>query len=101
MSPAVTLLWPRPDLEIRVLELIVSSPPDHLLCLCRHLGASDWITRMGGLVIADLMLSLRKSGQSTPWPRILGLVAYDTPYFGLNPVIFKVSLLPGRMTTDG
>ncbi|BGP18978.1 hypothetical protein JCM10213_002602 [Rhodosporidiobolus nylandii] len=40
---------------------------------------------MGGLVIADTLLSTLSSA-SLP---ILGLIAYDTPYIGLNPAVFK------------
>ncbi|GAA5973312.1 hypothetical protein JCM11641_003067 [Rhodosporidiobolus odoratus] len=40
---------------------------------------------MGGLVIADCLLSTLSSA-SLP---ILGLVAFDSPYVGLNPAVFK------------
>ncbi|KAI5477798.1 hypothetical protein MNV49_005882 [Pseudohyphozyma bogoriensis] len=42
---------------------------------------------MGGLVIADTLLSILRS--APPKPTMLGIIAYDTPYFGLNPIIFK------------
>ena len=25
------------------------------------------------------------------WPRIIGIIAYDTPYYGLHPHVFKNS----------
>lgn len=40
---------------------------------------------MGGLVIADV-------ATKTQAP-ILGLLSYDTPYYGLNPTVFKVCYL--------
>jgi hypothetical protein len=51
---------------------------------------------MGGLVIADATLKLireRETGtelKESPiiWPGIIGLVGYDTPYYGLNPTFF-------------
>ncbi|KAK4702205.1 hypothetical protein P7C70_g4021, partial [Phenoliferia sp. Uapishka_3] len=43
---------------------------------------------MGGLVIADTLRSLLSTSTPTS-PTILGLIAYDTPYWGLNPSVFK------------
>jgi len=50
---------------------------------------------MGGLVIADAALKLireRDAGtalqETITWPGIIGLVGYDTPYYGLNPTLF-------------
>lgn len=47
---------------------------------------------MGGLVIADAALNIlrsRPSGSDTPlWPHIIGVIGYDTPYYGLNPGVF-------------
>lgn len=52
------------------------------LVLCAH--------SMGGMVIADAVAQLQRS--PTPWPTILGVIAYDTPFRGLNPAVFKVRL---------
>lgn len=43
---------------------------------------------MGGLVIADAVIALMNVER--PWPVILGIIAYDTPYYGLSPSVFKV-----------
>jgi len=46
---------------------------------------------MGGLVAVDSLLSIAKTTQpSAPlWPKIIACIAFDTPYYGLNPFIFK------------
>jgi hypothetical protein len=51
---------------------------------------------MGGLLIADTTLEFIKSRPpSTPssrsplWPNIIACIAFDTPYLGLHPYIFK------------
>ncbi|OAV96107.1 hypothetical protein PTTG_02130 [Puccinia triticina 1-1 BBBD Race 1] len=50
---------------------------------------------MGGLVIADATLKLIRERDSQTdlqesiiWPGIIGLIGYDTPYYGLNPTFF-------------
>ncbi|KLO07920.1 hypothetical protein SCHPADRAFT_894280 [Schizopora paradoxa] len=56
------------------------------LILCGH--------SMGGLVAADTLIALYKSrpdDDAPLWPRIIGCIAYDTPYFGLHPFVFKNS----------
>lgn len=48
---------------------------------------------MGGLVIADTLLSLLNSPTPASTPvSVLGLIAFDTPYWGLNPGVFKNTL---------
>jgi hypothetical protein len=61
---------------------------------------------MGGLLIADAALGIAHSSapqvpaheptqnsQSHPmWPRIIALIAFDTPYLGLHPFVFKNGL---------
>ncbi|KAM0749837.1 hypothetical protein T439DRAFT_290110 [Meredithblackwellia eburnea MCA 4105] len=50
---------------------------------------------MGGLVIADTMLSILRTAPSTSTqlaPNIIGLCAFDTPYWGLNPSVFKSTI---------
>ena len=47
---------------------------------------------MGGLVAADTVLNLRKGyleANLPLWPSIIGCIAYDTPYLGLNPGTFS------------
>jgi len=56
------------------------------IILCGH--------SMGGLVAADTLIALFKSRPDTDaplWPRIIGCIAFDTPYFGLHPFVFKNS----------
>ncbi|KAF8339070.1 uncharacterized protein EI90DRAFT_3279486 [Cantharellus anzutake] len=57
---------------------------------------------MGGLLIADALIAIAKSSapitspsadnSSQPaalWPRIIACIAFDTPYYGINPGVFK------------
>ena len=52
---------------------------------------SDSSYSMGGLVAADTILSLTRTESSNAaiWPKIIGLLAFDTPYLGLNPGTFS------------
>jgi len=46
---------------------------------------------MGGIVAVDSLLSMidEQSPSGRPvWPEILGIIAYDTPYLGLNPPVY-------------
>ena len=46
---------------------------------------------MGGIVGVDSLLSMIDENQpsTTPlWPEIVGIIAYDTPYLGLNPPVY-------------
>ncbi|KAK0550319.1 hypothetical protein OC846_003704 [Tilletia horrida] len=53
---------------------------------------------MGGLVGVDAALAIARSTATAPdspeplWPRICGVLAYDTPYFGVHPNTFKHSI---------
>lgn len=56
---------------------------------------------MGGLLIADAALGIKRSSDSEQddesiprpmWPRIIALIAFDTPYLGLHPYVFKNGL---------
>ena len=47
---------------------------------------------MGGLLIADATLAIADSRleKTAPlWPRIIACIAFDTPYYGLHPFVFK------------
>ncbi|THV08377.1 hypothetical protein K435DRAFT_740428 [Dendrothele bispora CBS 962.96] len=56
------------------------------IVLCGH--------SMGGLLAADSLLEFVKSrpDKSAPiWPNIIACIAFDTPYLGLHPFVFKNS----------
>lgn len=47
---------------------------------------------MGGLVAVDAALEIAKSGgvmHGNVWPRVCGVIAFDTPYYGVHPYVFK------------
>lgn len=49
---------------------------------------------MGGLLIADSVLAIadsRVEKGSPLWPRVIACIAFDTPYYGLHPFVFKNS----------
>jgi len=49
---------------------------------------------MGGLLIADAAIAIadsRREKTAPLWPRIIACVAFDTPYYGLHPSVFKNS----------
>ncbi|KAG8937076.1 hypothetical protein FRC02_006276 [Tulasnella sp. 418] len=54
------------------------------IVLCSH--------SMGGLLAADACLAIANSRPDSGaplWPRIIACIAFDTPYFGLHPWVFK------------
>ncbi|KDQ64254.1 hypothetical protein JAAARDRAFT_118213 [Jaapia argillacea MUCL 33604] len=56
------------------------------IVLCGH--------SMGGLVAADTLVEIvnsRPDKKAPVWPNIIACLAYDTPYFGLHPFVFKNS----------
>ncbi|KIJ70117.1 hypothetical protein HYDPIDRAFT_121556 [Hydnomerulius pinastri MD-312] len=56
------------------------------IVLCGH--------SMGGLLAADALLEFvnTRPDQNAPlWPRIIACIAFDTPYLGLHPYVFKNS----------
>ncbi|RDB22545.1 hypothetical protein Hypma_010018 [Hypsizygus marmoreus] len=57
------------------------------IVLCGH--------SMGGLLIADTLLEFvntRPDKQCPLWPKIIACIAFDTPYLGLHPYVFKNSV---------
>jgi len=49
---------------------------------------------MGGLLIADTLLAIirtRANASAPIWPNIVACIAFDTPYLGLHPHVFKNS----------
>lgn len=49
---------------------------------------------MGGIVIADCARSIARGyaqagEKERMWPRLVGIIAYDTPYLGVHPGVFK------------
>ncbi|KZT36682.1 hypothetical protein SISSUDRAFT_1063441 [Sistotremastrum suecicum HHB10207 ss-3] len=60
------------------------------IVLCGH--------SMGGLVAADTFIGIatsRADKEAPLWPKIIALIAFDTPYFGLHPYIFKHKVTEG------
>ena len=50
---------------------------------------------MGGLVGVDAALNVAKEGglrDGKLWPRICSIIAYDTPFYGVHPGVFKNSV---------
>ncbi|KAG1752628.1 uncharacterized protein EDB91DRAFT_1243392 [Suillus paluster] len=56
------------------------------IVLCGH--------SMGGLLAADALLAFvnsRPDKDAPLWPKIIACIAFDTPYLGLHPAVFKNS----------
>ena len=60
----------------------------------RHCGVVLCGHSMGGLVTLDASLSIHSqaSDHQPAWPHICGVLAYDTPYLGVHPNVFKHQL---------
>ncbi|EPQ59080.1 hypothetical protein GLOTRDRAFT_70221 [Gloeophyllum trabeum ATCC 11539] len=59
--------------------------------LCGHRRVTF---HMGGLLAADTLLALyesRPDKEAPLWPNIIACIAFDTPYFGVHPSVFKNS----------
>ncbi|CAO1626038.1 unnamed protein product [Parajaminaea phylloscopi] len=47
---------------------------------------------MGGLVALDAALNIMGESQSDPnalWPRVVAVIAFDSPYYGVHPNVFR------------
>lgn len=49
---------------------------------------------MGGIVVADCARSIARNytnagERGRMWPKVVGIMAYDTPYLGVHPWVFK------------
>ncbi|KAF8195699.1 hypothetical protein K438DRAFT_1718952 [Mycena galopus ATCC 62051] len=57
------------------------------IILCGH--------SMGGLLAADTLREFMRNRETQPdfvlWPKIVSVIAFDTPYLGLHPGVFKNS----------
>ncbi|KAF7352637.1 Catalytic protein [Mycena venus] len=74
-----------------------------VLCGHRYIASSPSSTAldksypfsMGGLLAADTLREFLKGRKTQPefvlWPKIIGIIAFDTPYLGLHPGVFKNS----------
>ena len=54
---------------------------------------------MGGLVCLDAARAIRSQGEDA-WPRVCGVVAYDTPFLGVHPHVFKHQLSTYQQYVD-
>ncbi|KAJ6628805.1 hypothetical protein B0H10DRAFT_1940185 [Mycena sp. CBHHK59/15] len=64
------------------------------IVLCGHSAQSQPSRSMGGLLAADTLKEFvkgRPDVQAPLWPKIIGCIAFDTPYLGLQPSVFKNS----------
>lgn len=73
-------------LTIKVAEYESELQRKYSVALCGH--------SMGGIVCLDSALAIRRSapGGKMPWPSVCGVLAYDTPFLGLHPHVFKHQL---------
>ncbi|CAK5280034.1 unnamed protein product [Mycena citricolor] len=65
------------------------------IVLCGH--------SMGGLLAADTLkefLNSRPDNEAPLWPKIIACIAFDTPYLGLNPDVFKSSATKALQFAD-
>ncbi|CAK5265010.1 unnamed protein product [Mycena citricolor] len=65
------------------------------IVLCGH--------SMGGLLAADTLkefLNSRPDNKAPLWPKIIACIAFDTPYLGLNPDVFKSSATKALQFAD-
>ena len=69
------------------------STQGHRFCvvLCGH--------SMGGMVCLDAARAIRAQGRGA-WPRVGGVIAYDTPFLGIHPHVFKHQLTTYQQYVD-
>lgn len=69
------------------------STQGHRFCvvLCGH--------SMGGMVCLDAARAIQAQGRGA-WPRVGGVIAYDTPFLGIHPHVFKHQLTTYQQYVD-
>lgn len=65
----------------------------------KHFGVVLCGHSMGGIVCLDAARTIRSQGEGA-WPCVCGVVAYDTPFLGVHPHVFKHQLSTYQQYVD-